>query len=131
LDSEIDQRGGASEGGGDGAGLEVVSAGGATEGHVEVGVDVDAAGDDEKASGVDHLADVRDGELSGDGRDLVAADADVGDVGVRGGDDGAVANDGVKTHGRTSWCGALWIEANKKMASAGYPPPGVFRKCSF
>ena len=102
LNSEIDQRGGAAEGRGDGAGLEVVGAGGAAEGHVEVSVHVDAAGNDEKASGVNHLAGVLDGELRGDGGNLVAVDADVGDVGIGGGDNGAVADDGVKAHGRAS-----------------------------
>ena len=44
LDCEIDERGRAAEGCGDRAGLEVVGAGGTAEGHVEVGVNVDAAG---------------------------------------------------------------------------------------
>jgi len=52
LDGEVDERGGASESGGDGAGLEVVGAGGAAERHVEMGVDVDAARDDQAAGGV-------------------------------------------------------------------------------
>jgi len=47
LDGEIDERGGAAKGGGNGAGLEIVGAGGAAEGHVQMGVDIDAAGNDE------------------------------------------------------------------------------------
>ncbi len=47
LNGEIDQRGGAAEGRGARAGLEIVGAGGAAEGHVQMRVHVDAAGDDE------------------------------------------------------------------------------------
>ena len=44
LDGEIDDGGGAAERRGAGAGFEIVGGGGAAEGHVEMGVDVDAAG---------------------------------------------------------------------------------------
>ena len=47
LDGEVDERGGAAEGCGDCTGLEIVGAGGAAEGHVEMRVDVDAAGEEE------------------------------------------------------------------------------------
>ena len=47
LDSEIDERGRAAKGRGDCAGLEIVGAGGAAERHVEMGVNVDAAGDEQ------------------------------------------------------------------------------------
>ena len=98
LDGEIDERSGAAEGCGDGAGLKIVGAGGAAEGHVEVGVHVDAAGDDEHANSVDDAGGVLDGEASGDGGDLFAVDAEIGDGGVGGGDDGAVTDYGVKAH---------------------------------
>ncbi len=58
LDGEIDERRGAAEGCGDRAGLEIVGAGGAAEGHVEVGVDVDAAGEEEEVGGVDGVGGV-------------------------------------------------------------------------
>ena len=63
LDGEIDDGGGASEGGGAGAGFEIVGGGGAAEGHVQVGVDVDTAGHDIAAFGVDDAI----GDVDGDG----------------------------------------------------------------
>src|SRR4029077_3691499 len=75
LDSEVDEGGGAPEGGGNRAGLEIVGAGGAAEGHVQVGVNVDAAGDHEKSCGVDDAASVFDGELGGQRGNLVAVDS--------------------------------------------------------
>ena len=48
-------RGGAAEGRGARAGFEIVGAGGAAEGHVEMGVAIDAAGEDVHAGGVDDL----------------------------------------------------------------------------
>ena len=55
LDGEIDQGGGAAEGCGAGAGFEIVGAGGAAEGHVEMSVHVDAAGKNVLAGGVRSL----------------------------------------------------------------------------
>ena len=46
LDGEIDDGGGAAEGRGARAGLEIVGGGGAAERHVEMRVHVDAAGHD-------------------------------------------------------------------------------------
>ena len=104
LDGEIDQRGRPAESRGRCAGQEIVGAGGAAEGHVEVGMNVDAAGDDEQSGGVDDAASILDGKSRSDGRNLVANNADVGDEGVRRSDDRAVADDGIKAHGRTSSC---------------------------
>src|SRR6266568_3436183 len=101
VEGVVDERGGASEGCGDGASLEVVGAGGAAKGHVEVRVHVDAAGDDETAGSVDYFARVFGGKLSGDGGDFVSVDTDVGDAGVSSGYDRAVADYGVKTHLRS------------------------------
>jgi len=78
--------------------LEIVGAGGATEGHVEVGVDVDAAGNDEHAGGVEDARGVFGGKLGGEGGDFVAVDAHVGEGSVGGGYDGAVTDYGVKAH---------------------------------
>ena len=47
LNGEVDQRGRSAEGGGARAGFEIVGAGGAAEGHVEMRMHVDAAGEDE------------------------------------------------------------------------------------
>jgi hypothetical protein len=71
-------------GGGDGAGLEVVGADGAAEGHVEVSVDVDAAGDDVVALGREGLPGGIGGERGADGGDAAVLDAEVGFVGVGG-----------------------------------------------
>jgi hypothetical protein len=76
----LDDGRGAPDGGGDGAGVEVVARPDGTEREVEVGVGVDAPGDDEAARGVDHL-------LAGQGREAgcdlcdaaVGAGAHVGD----------------------------------------------------
>ena len=75
LDGEVDERRGAAKSRGDGAGLEIVGAGGAAEGHVEVRVNVDAAGDQQQARGVNDAAGVLGGKLRGDGADAVAGDA--------------------------------------------------------
>src|SRR5882724_632268 len=98
LDGEVDEGGGAAESGGDSAGLEIVGAGGAAEGHVEVRVDVDAPRNDKHAGRVKDAPRVLRGKLGGDGSDLFAVDADVGETSVDGGYDGAVADYGVKTH---------------------------------
>jgi hypothetical protein len=82
LDREIDQRGGAAKGRSNCAGLEIVGAGSSPEGHVQVGMHVDAPGDYEKSRGVNDLACVLDRELCGYGGDLVAVNADVGGEGV-------------------------------------------------
>ncbi len=98
LNGEVDERGGAAEGCGDGAGLEVVRAGGAAEGHVEMRVDVDAAGDQQHARGIEDAPGVFRGELRGDGGHFVAGDADVSEGRVGCGHYCAVADDGVETH---------------------------------
>src|SRR5579859_4168252 len=102
LNGKIDERGRAAEGCSDGAGLEIVGAGGAAEGHIQMCVHIDTARNDEKSCGIDDAASIVDGELSSKRRDFVAADAEVRGEGVHRGNDRAVADDGVKTHGRTS-----------------------------
>jgi hypothetical protein len=103
LDSEIDERCGAAEGCGNRTGLEVVGACGAAEGHVKVGVNVDAAGDNKKSRGLNDLACVLDWELIGYRRNFVTVNTNVRSEGVRRRDDRAIADDGVKAHGRTSY----------------------------
>jgi hypothetical protein len=98
LDGEVDERGGAAKSGGDGAGLEIVGAGGAAKGHVEMGVDVDAAGDHQAAGGVDNARGIVRGKLGGDGGDFVAVDADVGEACIGCRDHRAVADYRIKAH---------------------------------
>src|SRR5207244_595571 len=88
LDGEVDERGGATKGRGDCAGLEVVGAGSASKGHVEVRVDVNAAGDQQQAGSVDNAAGVFYGKLRGNGANAIPADADVGTIRVGCGDHG-------------------------------------------
>ena len=89
LEGEVDDGGGASDGGGLGAGGVVVGGGGAAEGHVEMGVDVDAAGEDEEVCGVDHGV-VGGGDVWGYCGDLFVFDEDVGALGAVGVDYGSV-----------------------------------------
>ncbi len=67
LHGEVQQRGGAAPGGRAGPGLEVVGGERPAERHVQVGMHVDAAGDDVLAGGVDGLVDGA-GEGIGAGR---------------------------------------------------------------
>ena len=58
LNREVDQRGGPAVGCGDGAGLEVVSDYGSAERHVQMRVDIDAAGKKQMIAGIDCLRSV-------------------------------------------------------------------------
>ena len=58
LDGEIDESGGASEGGDFGAGFEIVGGRGAAEGHIEVSVNVDAARDQQHTCCIDDLVGI-------------------------------------------------------------------------
>src|SRR5437588_208047 len=55
LDGEIHERGRAAPGGSTRAGLEIIGAPGTAEGHVEMRVDINAAGEDVAVFGVDQL----------------------------------------------------------------------------
>ena len=92
LQGEVDDGGGAAHGGGAGAGEVVVGGGGAAEGHVEMGVDVDAAGEHEEVGGVDQgvACGMDAGGYLGD---LFAFDEDVGALLAGGVDDGAVLDE--------------------------------------
>src|SRR4029077_13550009 len=67
LDGEVDDAGGPAHGCGSRAGFEIVGGGGAAEGHVEMGVRVDASGEDEHSGGVDYAV----GGFVGKGSDAV------------------------------------------------------------
>jgi hypothetical protein len=84
---EVDHHGGSARERGAGAGLEIIGRVGAHEGHLQMGMRIDAAGHDIAAGGVElGVAD----EVGADGGDLAALDQHVGLVGQVGGDDGAV-----------------------------------------
>jgi hypothetical protein len=93
LDGEVDQGGGPAVGGGDGAALEVVGGGGAAEGHVEVGVHVDAPRHDQLAGGVDHRVGGH-AEALADVGDHALVDVDVRVVAIGRGDHGTVLHEG-------------------------------------
>ena len=98
LDGEIDERRGAAEGCGDCAGLEVVGAGGAAEGHVEMGVDVDAAGEEEEIGASMVSVAFSGGRVRRRWRRFCRRRCRGRRRGVGGGDDGAVFDDGVESH---------------------------------
>ena len=75
LDGEINQRGGAAEGRGFCAGLEIVAGGGAAEGHVEVRVNVNAAGKNEHAGGINYFFAGSGLQIRADFLDALAFDA--------------------------------------------------------
>ena len=66
LDGEIDDGCGAADGRGARAGLEVVGGIGAAEGHVEMSVRVDAAGQQQQAGGIDDYVRCRGGNAGAD-----------------------------------------------------------------
>ena len=93
LYGEVDDGGGAADGGGACAGEEVVGRRSATEGHVEVGVRVDAAGQKQQAGGIDNGAGCCRGDTGTNFLNHCAVDEYVG---LRGGicvDDGAVSDE--------------------------------------
>jgi hypothetical protein len=92
LDREVDDRGGAAEGGGDRPGGEVVGRVGPAERHVEVRVHVDAAGQHVLSGGIDRLVGVNVGERRSDDRDLFVLDQHVSLVLIDRSDNRAVPN---------------------------------------
>jgi hypothetical protein len=94
LDREIDEGGRAAVRGRDGARLEIVGGRGAAEGHIEVGVRVDAARHDVFARGINDAIDLVGARdllrRVGEGDDDALLDPDVGGEGVDRGHDGAV-----------------------------------------
>ena len=91
LDREVDE-GGASVGRRDRAGLEIIGRLRSAERHVEMRVDVDPAGHDELARGVDHRVRGQVQPLA-DQADDALVDVHVGLVAVGGRDDGAVLDE--------------------------------------
>ncbi len=97
LDGEVDDGGGAAPGRRPGAGGEGVGGEGPVEREVQVGVDVDATGDDVPAAGVDDAVRrpaLRAGAaVRGEGGDPRPLDQDVGVQLLGGGDDESAADD--------------------------------------
>ncbi|KAG1647452.1 CTP pyrophosphohydrolase [Nymphon striatum] len=95
LYGEVDDRCGATPGGGPGPGLEGVASVGSPKREFHVGVAIHAAGDDVLAGGIDDAFGATFGGVSGGGtgrhkrNDGLAIDKNVGGVSPGGGDDGA------------------------------------------
>ena len=99
---KVDDGCGAAVGCGACAGEEVVGGNNAAgQGHLVVNVNINRAGRDQFARGVDFSFAA---EVGGDGDNLSIADADVGLVNVFGGDDGSVFNDEVELHKCSPFC---------------------------
>ena len=97
LGGEVDDRGRAAEDRAQGARSEVVRRPPPREGHVEMGVRVDAAGDHHEAARVDDVR--RAGELGSHGRDPPPLDGDVRDEALGRGDERAALDEEVVGHG--------------------------------
>ena len=89
LNREVDDARGAAPRCRPGAGLEVIGRDGAPEGHIEVRMGVDAAGNDQAVFGVEDGVGVHVEVFSDEG-DFFIFDVDVGEIVVGGGDDVAV-----------------------------------------
>ncbi len=98
LDGKVDQRCGAAESGGAGAGLKVVGAGGAPERHIQMGVDIDSAGEYVFVRGIDQAFGIFARQASTQGNHAVACNGDIGQIGVGCGNHRAVCNDSVEPH---------------------------------
>jgi hypothetical protein len=103
LSCEIDQAGCASERRRPCAGSEIIARKRAAEGHVHVGVDIDAAGDDIFPRGVNHRSRVGL-QCGADGRDLLSFNIDIRDVILFRGDDASVPNECGHPYPRINGC---------------------------
>ena len=92
LDGEIDERGGAAKRRRARAGFEIVAGSGSAEWHVQMRVDVDAAGQQQHAGGVDDAAGRLRGKRGRDVANLFAIHQDVGGDALFGRDYGSVSN---------------------------------------
>src|SRR5208283_72216 len=92
LDGKVDQRGGSTESRGPGSGFKVVGAGGAAEGHIQMGMNIDAAGKHILPRGLKNSLSILAGEILADGRNFAICDSDVGHVSIRRGDHRSVAD---------------------------------------
>ena len=93
LQGEVDDGGGSAYGCGDGAGAVIVGRYGAAEGHIQMGVHVDAAGHHQQAGGIDHGV-AGGGNVGADLLDRLAVAEDVGLALAVRVDDGAILDQG-------------------------------------
>ena len=98
LNGKIDQRSGATESSGPGTRFKVVRTGGASEGHVEVRVDVDAPGQHEFAGGIQQLRSILSRKILTDRPDPSIRNGNIGLVRIGRGHDGTVSNDRIEAH---------------------------------
>ena len=98
LDGEIDERSRAPKRRRARAGFEIVGAGRAAEGHVEMSVHVDAARENVPVGGVDDLLRVVARKIVSDGFDFAVGNGDVAGVGIGRGDHAPVDDHGIEAH---------------------------------
>ena len=98
LDGEVDQRGGATEGGGASASFKIVGAGGASERHIEMGVDIDPAGEDILARGINQALGIFARQAAAERDHAAVFNRNIGLTSIRSRDHGAAGNDGVEPH---------------------------------
>src|SRR6185436_18986643 len=126
LDDEVDVARRSPEGGRDLAGFDVVDRRRPAEGHVEMGVWVDAARKNVFAARVDHLVGL-DVERLADQRNPLALDVNVSDIVVRGRDHAAALDQ----NGHRSIPSLTRVAAEVSLrrpplaSNSGYSPPGV------
>jgi len=104
LDSEINQRCGATKGRCARAGLKIIGAGGTAKRHVEMCVHIDPARHDILIFCINHARRVFTRQVLADGRNLAAADGNVSRVGISGRDHCAVYDEGIKGHRKRILC---------------------------
>ena len=98
LDREVDERCGSTKGRGTRAGLEVVSASGPAERHVEVGVNIDATRHHVFARRIENARGVLLRQVHADGMNLSIHDCDVGSVSIGRGNNSSVLDKSIKGH---------------------------------
>ena len=98
LNGEVDQRCGAAERRGPRAGFEIVGAGRSAERHVEMSVNVDAAGEHELVRCIENLGRILSRAGRSDGGDLAIRNGNVGFVRVGCRDHRTVLDDRVEAH---------------------------------
>jgi len=99
LDGEVNERCRSTESCSPRAGLEIIGAGSASEGHIEVSVYIDSSRKDIFAGSIDDLSSVLARQALADGGNLSRVDGNIAGVSIGRSGDSAVNDDGVKVHG--------------------------------
>src|SRR5439155_25045039 len=98
LDGKINQRSSSAKRSRAGAGLKIVGAGGAAEGHIQMRMNVNPAGHNVLALCINDASSILARESLPNGRNLAAADSYVSRVSIGRGDYNSVYDESVKSH---------------------------------